>query len=439
MTAEQSMGAGESKRAPLVSVIMSNFNGADYLEAAVASVLGQSHRTIELIVADDASQDDSLAILRRLAASDDRLKLILQENNTGPAGARNAALDAARGVWVAIVDADDLIHPRRIERLLAAAEALEADVVADDLVSFGSVEMAGRTLLESRRLAEPLLLTAAELIRSDTVNSGLGSFGYLKPMIRRDALGPLRYDDSLRVGEDFDLYARLLICGARFLVLPAPLYLYRRHGGSISHRLSVPVLHRLLQAHDAVAGPAAQGQPGDSDLASAFRARRAALSRALRYERLVRAIKTQKGMEVARRVVRDPVLLVDLAASLVDRLRRKRSKGAATGGTEAQTLVLAAPDQVDLIAAPAGAVRCAVSVVDSLLDADWAKQRSLASTLARLSSQAPPDVIAEGQAGLEGLGYLPAWRSARLTLDPHTAREAIIPPGVEVEVSAELD
>ncbi|WP_227271323.1 glycosyltransferase family 2 protein [Roseobacter weihaiensis] len=422
------------ERAPLVSVVMSNFNGASYLEAALASVLGQSHRALELIVVDDASQDDSLAILHRVAAGDSRLRIISQPHNTGPAGARNAALKSARGEWIAIVDADDLMHPHRIKRLLAVAQTKGVDAIADDLVSFGSAQTAGKTLLEDRQLTAPLTLTAAELIQSDTVTSGLGSFGYLKPMIHRNALGTLRYDETLRVGEDFDLYARLLIYGVSFLVVPAPLYLYRRHSGSISHRLSVPVLQKLLDANGTLAHRATQHRPQDSDLQAAFIGRAAVLERALRYQRLVDALKARKGVEGLRRLIRDPVLLLDLGASLADRLRRRTPE---TGvPAKPWTLVMADPERVGQLSAPLDAIRIPVSANDAEPDADWAAQRSLASRLVKLTGDALPDVIAEGPAGLEGLGYLPAWRSARLMLDARTAQHAIVPPGVAVEVLA---
>ena len=280
-------------QATLVSVIMSNFNGSRYMAAAVTSVLSQSYRNLELIVVDDASEDDSLTILKRLKSGDKRLRVIARDNNVGPAEARNTAFDAARGTWVAVVDADDLLHPRRIERLLAAARALGANVIADDLVSFGSAPLAGRTLLDGRHLNGSLRLTLAELVRSDGVTSGLGSLGYLKPMIHRQTLGTLRYDETLRVGEDFDLYARLLLADAKFLVIPAPLYLYRQHRKSISNRLSVPVLLGLLKAHQRLAADADRFHANASDFRQALRVRGAALDRALRYQRLVDAIKAR--------------------------------------------------------------------------------------------------------------------------------------------------
>lgn len=417
---------------PLVSVIMSNFNGALYLEPAVASVLGQSHRRLELIVVDDASTDNSLAILQQISASDDRLKIIALPANAGPAGARNAALDAAQGAWIAIVDADDLIHPLRIERLLVAASTMGVDMIADDLVSFGAISAAGQTLLEDRLIEEPMRITSADLIRSDTAGMGMGSFGYLKPMIRRDVLGPLRYDETLRVGEDFDLYSRLLLGGADFMLSPDPTYLYRRHTASVSHRLSVPVLERLVQAHDSAAKLVDNDSFANRDLQTALAARRARLVRALRYQSLVDAIKARKIVRAVRYILRHPALLADLAASVFDRLRRTIPDLQHRRPASAQTVVLASPERLALMSAPPDAVLIPVEPIPAA--GRGALRRSLACRLARLSSEAPIRIIAEGPDGLDGLGYVPLWRSAHLSLDARAAREATLPQRVVLEV-----
>ena len=438
---DSSSGAAPSQnraQAPLVSVIISNFNGSRYLEAAVTSVLSQSYRNIELIVVDDASEDDSLTILQRLKSGDKRLRVIARDHNVGPAGARNTALDVAQGTWVAVVDADDLLHPRRIERLLAAAHALGANVIADDLVSFGSAPLAGRTLLDGRHLTGSLRLTLAELVRSDGVTSGLGSFGYLKPMIHRQTLGTLRYDETLRVGEDFDLYARLLLADARFLVIPAPLYLYRQHGESISNRLSVPVLLGLLKAHQRLAADADKLHANTPDLQQALRVRGAALDRALRYQRLVDAIKARKVFDAAGRILRDPMLIGDLATSLLDRQRRKRSEGKVEQRVFPQTIVLAETDMVEQIPASPDALRIPVAAQDDAKQ-DWSKDRALASRLARLASAGHSDIIANGTAGLNALGYVPLWKSARVRLDRESAERATVPPGAEVALLVDLN
>ena len=181
--------AGHAGEVPLVSVIMANHRGAAHLAAAMGSVLAQSESRLELIVADDASDDDSLAIARGLGAADPRVRVLAAAQNEGPAATRNRAIAAARGTWLAVVDSDDLIHPDRLARMVAVAEAEGADLVADDLVHFGNAE--ARTLLQSQAPLRPEWLTAAALLRSNA-DPRLPAHGYLKPLIRRATLGARR-------------------------------------------------------------------------------------------------------------------------------------------------------------------------------------------------------------------------------------------------------
>ncbi len=398
---------------PLVSIVMSNYRGAAYVGAAMASVLAQSHRALELIVADDASDDGSLDILNAAARADDRLVVLALDRNRGAGGARNAALDVARGDWIALIDSDDLVHPRRIERLLAAAAATGADMIADNPVQFGAPALAG-TPLVTRAISGSWRIGPADLMQSDTASSGTSSLGYLKPLIRRDLLEDLRYDEDLRIGEDFDLYFRLLLNGAEFRVLPDPTYLYRRHAGSVSHRLSVAALENLYDAHRRAEHRSRQRHGADAALASALTQRRALLESALRYERLVAAIKARNLGSAGLRLLRHPGLLGNLRASLTDRAQRRRASRDVPGDDAAPgTVVLAAENRINAVDAPDGAERIAVAPMRAPAATGDDDHIALARRLARLG-HSQLDVIADGPEGLHALGYLPCWRSARV-------------------------
>ncbi|MEL6517224.1 MAG: glycosyltransferase family 2 protein, partial [Pseudomonadota bacterium] len=114
---------------PSVSVIMAARNAGPYLGEAIASVLGQSHAAVQLIISDDGSTDETPDIARSAMMRDSRVQVIRNDTPGGPAAARNRALQAADGDWIAIVDADDLIHPARFACLLAAAADTSADLV----------------------------------------------------------------------------------------------------------------------------------------------------------------------------------------------------------------------------------------------------------------------------------------------------------------------
>lgn len=236
---------------PTVSVIVANYNGAAHLADCLASLRRQTLRDIEILVSDDASVDDSVTIVTRLMAEDPRIRLITDTANSGPAAARNKALKEAIGKWVAVVDSDDFVHPARFETLLRAANEDHADVVADDLLMFDSdYTTRPRALLKERWAKAPFWVDISTFVRSNQLYSSLPCLGYLKPMIRSPLLSNLAgpYNESLRIGEDYDLVVRLLISGARFRVYPTLHYFYRRHSTSISYRLNDIALCRMLAA-----------------------------------------------------------------------------------------------------------------------------------------------------------------------------------------------
>jgi glycosyltransferase involved in cell wall biosynthesis len=102
----------------LVSVVIAAYNAADFIEETCRSVLLQTYSTFELIVVDDGSKDQTAAIVQRLAREDARVRLV-QQANAGVANARNAGIAIARGVFIGILDADDLWDPTKLARQVA--------------------------------------------------------------------------------------------------------------------------------------------------------------------------------------------------------------------------------------------------------------------------------------------------------------------------------
>lgn len=113
-----------------VSVIIPAYNAAATLPTAIESLLAQSHRNLEIIVSDDASTDDTVAVAERYAAQDERVRVIGTQLNEGPYAARNRALDQCTGEFVTTHDADDWSHPRKIEVQVSHLEA-NPDVIAN--------------------------------------------------------------------------------------------------------------------------------------------------------------------------------------------------------------------------------------------------------------------------------------------------------------------
>lgn len=310
----------QSDERPLVSVVMANFNGAAFLAEALRSALSQSLAAIEVVLADDGSTDASLAIAHAIAAGDPRLVVLPPARNGGPGAARNRGLDAARGQWIAVMDSDDLMHPERLERLVAAADRSGADILADDMLAFFEDGAAPAPLLRGR-LALPAEVDLALYVRANALFGRLPALGYLKPLIRADLLrrSGVRYDPTLRIAEDYDLVARLLAGGARFRIEPELTYFYRRHSASTSHRLRRGDLTAMLAADTAF-----RATIGARDAATeaAFRARRASIERTLAYDGIIAALKARDPLGALRAAIRSPGGAALLRLPLRSRLAR---------------------------------------------------------------------------------------------------------------------
>jgi glycosyltransferase involved in cell wall biosynthesis len=310
---------------PSVSVIVANYNGAAHLAEAITSVQRQSLCDLEIIVSDDASTDDSVRVVVGLAAEDHRIRIVRSDRNGGPAAARNRALAVARGEWIAIMDSDDLMHPERLAQLVDAARRDRADMVADNLVEFHSDgSRPPRLLLAGQWARIPFWVEIIDYIRLNQLYGSGPALGYLKPLFRTSILsGPTaRYDESLKIGEDYDLVLRLLHSGKTMRVYPLPFYFYRKHGSSLSHHLNESVLVALKAANRRFL---AQLSKSDRHLVAAINASVRSIETALAYEWLLNALKGRDWLGSLRIALTNPRAAVLLRLPINVRLRRLAS------------------------------------------------------------------------------------------------------------------
>ena len=389
---------------PLVSVVMANRNGAAHIGAAIRSVLGQTHRDLELIVSDDASTDGSREIVEGLAIDDPRVTFVTADTPGGPGAARNRALDAARGDWIAIVDSDDLLHPTRLARLVELAESLNAAAIADDLIFFTpGTDAPPRRLLEGCRVDAPRALDAATLL-APSLAGGPNELGYLKPIFSRRALGGLRYRPDLRIGEDFDLLLRLTLAGHPVTLVPEALYLYRRHPGSISHRLPPEAGARIVAA----LGDIMAAHP---DLPAATRnmitARMASVAGMTAREGILQDLKARRPLSALAGMVRTPAAGGDALATLARIAASRLSPARAAGAPEGDLWLVgpgAAPANI-----PAGAAVLRLNGQET--SDDWAR---LAARTARSTGR----IRAVGAVAEHALGFVPAPDRTEIYAEP---------------------
>lgn len=306
---------------PCVSVVMANYNGARHLAAAVRSVLGQTLDSLELIVADDASSDDSLAVIAQAAGNDPRVRVLATSVNGGPGAARNRALEAARGEFIAVFDSDDLMAPDRLERLVCRAKVDRADIVVDNLHVFqDGCAAPWRPFLLGRAWDHPRTITLADYIEAGRMYSKAPGLGYLKPLFRAELLRDERYRADLRIGEDYDLVLRLLAKGAVMRYQPDALYRYRKHGTSISHVLRREHIEQMLAADAALeAGLLAQH---DETVRRAQTRRRRSLQTALNYDQVISSLKAKQLVRAAATCMADPSVCPLLMMPVKARVRR---------------------------------------------------------------------------------------------------------------------
>ena len=233
------MSYDENKVAIVIPLYNDEANIARALESAVAQVKPDGV-TIEIFVVDDCSRDSGPAIAEDYARRFGNVKFIRMDRNRGPAAARNQALRETDAGWFTPFDSDDIMLPERIANLLAKARQGGYDLVADNLLvsSTAAPETVIRHLWPGKPPGDVALTTRFFVERSHEVEAERTELGFLKPLIRRAAVnrGAEAYEDDLRFGEDFELYARLLADGGRGVLTNPEGYLFVVREGSASHR-----------------------------------------------------------------------------------------------------------------------------------------------------------------------------------------------------------
>ena len=210
---------------PQVSVIMPVYNSEKYLAEAIESVLAQTFTDFEFVIVDDGSQDRSAEIARAYQARDERIRFIALGRNLGVADARNTAMEASSGCYIAVMDCDDVCLPQRLQQQVdhmrrnpaIGVLGAGAQAVSDELAPVYAFD-----LPQAHALIVINLFVASFLIHPTV-------------MMRRELLEAVGgYERGRRTAVDVELWSRLM-WRTRFANLPETLLLYRRHAAQ-NHR-----------------------------------------------------------------------------------------------------------------------------------------------------------------------------------------------------------
>lgn len=205
---------------PLISVVLPVYNCEAYVSGSVNSILGQSFGDFELLIIDDASTDATIPEIKTI--SDDRIRLIEKERNSGYTDSLNLGISMAKGKYIARMDGDDISLPERFSRQV------------DFLESHPDVILCGTAF---RILGTPTVISVPET--HEQIKAALlkaSCFAHPSVMVRKSALERLSlvYDKQFEPAEDYDLWTRLVGFG-KLHNLQEVLLEYRIHENQVSN------------------------------------------------------------------------------------------------------------------------------------------------------------------------------------------------------------
>lgn len=204
----------------LVSIIMPSYNTGSFISETIESVLAQTYSNWELIIVDDCSRDDTDDVVSRYL-SDDRIRYMKNEVNSGAAVSRNRALRKAKGKWIAFLDSDDLWEPQKLEKQIAFMENHEYHFSYTNYI-----EIDEDSTINGKCVTGPKRIT----------KQGMYNYcwmGCLTVMYDAEAVGLIQIED-IKKNNDYAMW--LKICRkANCYLLDEALARYRKRSGSISN------------------------------------------------------------------------------------------------------------------------------------------------------------------------------------------------------------
>ncbi|NYT38025.1 glycosyltransferase family 2 protein [Allopusillimonas soli] len=226
---------------PLVSIVMPAYNAEDLIERTIDSVVSQSYGNWELLVVDDCSKDGTRSVVERLAQSDGRIRLVpLEHNNGAPAAPRNIGVSLARGEFVALLDADDLWHPRKLELQVPILRGSSAPLCCTQMTDF--VDDSDVVYAEPGSVSTERITFEKQRLKSRIPNSSV--------LARRDVLVAVPFNESpaYKAVEDYDCSLRILKSFGDAIKIKYPLLRYRKVEGQISGS-KLKMLRRVFMVH----------------------------------------------------------------------------------------------------------------------------------------------------------------------------------------------
>jgi len=203
-----------------------------------------------VIVVNDGSTDETAYVADEIRKKDDRLVVLNNPVSVGVSAARNQAIAAAQGEWLAILDADDEFHPGRLSRMVREAEDRAFDMFADNLILRSETREELGVAFPESELQEQGPVSLDLFLLHDIPQVQPMGIGFCKPIIRKDFLtkSGVSYKEGLSSAEDFLFYTECLMAGAKFGFSKTAGYIYtvRSGGHGTSFNLQASKVNRLI-------------------------------------------------------------------------------------------------------------------------------------------------------------------------------------------------
>ena len=219
----------------LISIVIPIYNAEKYLEECLNSIKNQTYKNIEVIMVNDGSKDDSETICKRFSEDDARFRYFTKVNG-GVSSARNLGLDNVKGDYITFIDVDDWIAEKHLELLINSIKKTNSDIGVSSYKEFNNKDTyyirvytkQEKNLLNFEKMNRDEFLTLFPKLMSTNVcfNNAVSK------LFRKDLVKNLRFDTSIKYGEDLDFYFRLYLNVDSISYVNELTYVYRIHGDS---------------------------------------------------------------------------------------------------------------------------------------------------------------------------------------------------------------
>lgn len=180
----------------LVSIITPLYNAEKYIEATINSVQNQTYKNWEMIIVDDCSKDNSYGLVKKIAKNESRIKLVKNKENCGVTKTRNKGIKIAEGKYIAFLDADDLWHPKKLEKQISFMKKNKV------LISYTGYEKINEDGTIRGKIKVPIKVTYHESLKGNIM-------GCLTVIYDQEKLSK-KYFKELKMSEDHVLWLEIL-------------------------------------------------------------------------------------------------------------------------------------------------------------------------------------------------------------------------------------